>query len=718
MWRIGTHWPGCWLGSSDPLTGVVHAAGVLDDGVVESLTPERVDTVLRPKVDAAWHLHELTRNMDLSVFVLFSSVAGVLGSPGQVNYAAANAFLDALAHHRHTLGLPATSLAWGLWAQASGMTSQLDSTDLARVARTGIAPITTEQGLALLDAALLHDHAVLVPAKLDMATVRTLAKSGEIPAMIRGLVRTSVRRMTTESVDAVSLTSGLAGLADAEQHRLLLDLVRGNIAIVLGHSTMDEIGPDDRLSELGFDSLTSVELRNRLNTATGRRLPITLVVDSPTPAALAGRLRAEILDVSRETATPATSVPDDLNLSTETVLDPAITAEGGIPVDWARIADPQCVLLTGGTGFLGAFFLRELLEQTRSQVWCLVRAADEEEATSRIQCSLEKYRLWDEAFQARIVAIPGDLGEPLLGLSKEQFAHLAEQVDVIYHSGARVNYVDPYARVKQINVLGTQEILRLASQGRIKPMHFVSTIISIIAVDGNPELISEDCRLSPKAVLPNGYARSKWVAEELVRMAHGRGIPTAIYRPGRISGHTVTGAMGADDGFWHYIAACIELGAAPVRQNADGGQAKEQLVPVDYVAKALLHLSRRPESIGTSFNLTNPHPTPISTVLSHARQLGYPVNNVSEEDWVRLLDGHVTDVETVQKSMAKSSILLQGSPIKISEGNALSFSWSNVAQGLAGSDIECPPMDDTILDRYFQWFIDEGFLPPVVRREQ
>ncbi|MFG2639143.1 SDR family NAD(P)-dependent oxidoreductase, partial [Streptomyces sp. NPDC048362] len=280
-----------------PLTAVVHAAGLLDDATVPALTPDALARVLRPKVDAAWQLHRLTRDADLSAFVLFSSVAGTLGLGGQANYAAANAFLDALAHRRRAEGLPAVSLAWGLWEQASGMTGGLSDTDLARMSRSGVAPLSSTEGLRLLDTALAGDAPLLVPAALDIAALRAAATDRGVPPMLRGLVRTPARRAERDAGQPAAPAEGSAGLAerlrglDAQTRRhTVLDLVRQCAALVLGHGGPDAVDPERAFSKLGFDSLTSVELRNRLNAATGLRLPTTLLFDCPTPAAVADRV--------------------------------------------------------------------------------------------------------------------------------------------------------------------------------------------------------------------------------------------------------------------------------------------------------------------------------------------------------------------------------------------------------------------------------------------
>ncbi|MFJ3973504.1 SDR family NAD(P)-dependent oxidoreductase, partial [Streptomyces parvus] len=290
-----------------PLTGVVHAAGVLDDGVISSLTGDRLEAVLRPKLDAAWHLHRLTRDLDLRVFALFSSTSGLLGAPGQGNYAAANAFLDSLAQARRAQGLAATSLAWGPWEQAGGMIDQLRGTDAGRIPRGGLLrALTAEEGLALFDAALAVDDALLVPMKPDPAVLRGGTAR---PALFDGLAgaRRQGRRRGAASTgeSASTLVQRLRGLDEAEQRQTLVELVSVQAAAVLGHASAGAVRPDRAFKDLGFDSLTAVELRNRLVAATDLRLPASLIFDYPTPTAMADRLHAELVEAPGTDGTPA-----------------------------------------------------------------------------------------------------------------------------------------------------------------------------------------------------------------------------------------------------------------------------------------------------------------------------------------------------------------------------------------------------------------------------
>ncbi|MFG2051515.1 SDR family NAD(P)-dependent oxidoreductase, partial [Micromonospora sp. NPDC048935] len=289
--------------ATHPVTAVVHAAAVLDDAVVESLTPQRLALVHGPKVAAAVHLHELTRDRDLTAFVLFSSIAGVLGTAGQGNYAAANAAVDALAATRRAAGLPATSVAWGLWAETSTMTGELTATDRARLARSGIVGMPTSDALALFDTAVAGGPVTATAVRLDHATLRVQAAAGTLPAALRGLVRVPVRR--TAVAQAPAGRPDLATLPAQERLDTVLHLVRGQVAAVLGHSSGGSVDADRAFKEMGFDSLIAVEFRNRMNTLFETRLPATLVFDHPTPRAVADFLVVELSGAQPDAAAPA-----------------------------------------------------------------------------------------------------------------------------------------------------------------------------------------------------------------------------------------------------------------------------------------------------------------------------------------------------------------------------------------------------------------------------
>ncbi len=294
-----------------PLSAVVHAAGAIDDGVIESLSPERVKRVFASKVHAACHLHELTAGMDLSAFVLFSSAGGTLGSPGQGNYSAANTFLDALAAHRRAQGLPGISLAWGFWAQATDLTRTMSQSDLQRLGRVGVAALSSDEGLRLFDSAHRTSRAHVLPMRLDLQTIRTQANTGVLPALLRSLIRTPTQRKPNN--DRGQLTRRLAKAPKGEHQNITLELVRNETALVLGHTSAQAIEPQLAFKDLGFDSLTAIELRNRLAASTGLVLPATLIFDYPTPTALAKHILAEITGTGGVTmvSAPIAAVAED-----------------------------------------------------------------------------------------------------------------------------------------------------------------------------------------------------------------------------------------------------------------------------------------------------------------------------------------------------------------------------------------------------------------------
>src|SRR5262249_20533527 len=299
--------------AAHPVRALIHAAGVLDDGTVTSLTPERVDAVLRAKVDGAWNLHELTREADLTAFVLFSSIAGTIGTPGQANYAAANTFLDALAEHRRAGGLPATSLAWGLWEPASGMTARLSEADFERMARGGLGPMAAGDGMALSDAGSALDDAVPVPARLDVPAMRAQARAGLLSPVLTTLAGGAPRQPVVSGGD-LSWADRFAAAAEDDQRRMAMGLVRAEAAAVLGLGNAEAIDEHRPFKDLGFDSLTAVELRNRLNAATGLVLPATVSFDYPE----SGRLAARVWELLRgagqgggDAAPAQTPSPDD-----------------------------------------------------------------------------------------------------------------------------------------------------------------------------------------------------------------------------------------------------------------------------------------------------------------------------------------------------------------------------------------------------------------------
>ncbi|MEV4130385.1 amino acid adenylation domain-containing protein [Nocardia sp. NPDC049707] len=452
-------------------------------------------------------------------------------------------------------------------------------------------------------------------------------------------------------------------------------------------------GAEDDFFDLGGTSLLAFTLQRALAARLGIDVPMAALFTAPTVRGLATRL-----DNPDE---PMAVVPgtDVATITTDAVLEPEIDGAGRAP---ARAEAPRDVLLTGATGFVGVHLLRELLSSTGATVWCLVRGDDSERAYKRIRDAMQLYRIWDDAYQGRIVAVAGDLAAPGLGLDQADYARLAEQIDTIYHNGARVNHIEPYARLRAANVSGTREVLRLATTGRIKPVHFVSTVNAVIPNAPAPDFIGrEDMQLRVDEVSTNGYVASKWVAEQLIRQAGARGVPVSIYRPGTVCGDPRVGVNSVDDSFWNMIRAAAILGLAP-----EIGDATMSLVPVNYVVGAIVALADQPP-VGAAYHLVNTLPVAIGDIFEALRRHGIPVEIASiEEIATKLAEEAAARDATGDDSLVRAA-LVSGNY----GGPAAAVDDINTRIELAQYGIHCPPVDAEALDAYVRSFMDAGFFP-------
>ncbi|MBB2910235.1 thioester reductase-like protein [Streptosporangium becharense] len=467
-------------------------------------------------------------------------------------------------------------------------------------------------------------------------------------------------------------------------------------AQVLG---LDRVDPGDDFFTLGGNSLTATRLVQRFRHAFGVDVPMKALFESPRVADVAALLRS----LQRGGTEPAVVDP--------VTADPAADAaplEGLLgfvaPED---PSDPREVLLTGGTGFLGAFLLGELLTSTRADVRCLVRAEDDAGAFTRLREALRRYGLWQDGFERRIVPVRGDLADAGLGLTEEDRADLARRVDAIYHCGAVVNVVHPYSRLRAANVDGTKEIIRLADMSGRAPLHYVSTI-GVFEGAGRPgRPIGELDPPGPPSAIRQGYAQSKWVGERLVAHAAEAGIPVTIHRPSRIVGHSATGACQTDDYLWRVMKACVQLGSCPadLRSPVD-------LVPVDYVSAAIVALTTRPGAIGRTFHLVGAEPVEMNRLLEYVRDFGYDLAGVTSAEW---LDGVRADPGNAAYPLL--SVLHPGETGELGAGSltggpGVTFTADATLAGLGGTRIRPVRIDSKIFGRYLSYFVDIGFLPP------
>ncbi|WP_369690767.1 beta-ketoacyl synthase N-terminal-like domain-containing protein [Nocardia crassostreae] len=584
------------FGEHRPLRGVVHASGVLDDGALSALTPERLDTVCAPKLDGAWHLHALTRDLDLDLFLMFSSIASIMGAPGQGNYAAANAFLDALAHLRRAQGLPATSVAFGPW-EGSGMAAGLSETDRIRFAQLGLDRLAPDEGLELLETAVRGGRALTMAAAFDLNRLqRYYEERGGIPPLLRTLL-SGGSTGRARGAGGADLRKLLSEAAPEEHSAVVLGLVREEIDKTLGFAAPEDVDVDLPLQDIGIDSLTAVLMRNQLADLTGLALPAKIAFDHPNLKALSQFLLAKLLEagasvpVEAAAAEPVPEAPGwDMTAVRRGFLDPDLRFG-----DTAAIAArPDAVFVTGATGFVGAFVLHELLAADRI-AYCLVRADDAEVALKRLVTTLEDYGLWRPEFAPLLNPVVGDLTQPLFGLSAEHFDHLADRVDAICHSGALVDWMRPLEDYLGPNVIGAHEALRLAARGRAKTVHVISTFATLPKYLGYE--VGEDDR-------EFGYLTSKFMAEQLAAAARWRGARASVHRLPFVSAAASSGHFRLDRGdFLHnLIAGGIEMGSFPALDTDLAA-----VLPVDYLGRTIAEVVLNDPGTGRDYDYVNAH---------------------------------------------------------------------------------------------------------------
>lgn len=457
---------------------------------------------------------------------------------------------------------------------------------------------------------------------------------------------------------------------------------------------IENVGIHDNFFELGGNSLLVAQLVDRVEKTFDLNLPLFYFFKEPT---IIGTISA--IETSRNlNAATLTEEKSQVDLKAESILDPTIQPETPF---LELVSEPRHIFLTGATGFLGAFLLYELIERTQATIYCLVRGTHLEETRQKIRANLERYELWDEELNSRIIPILGDLAQPRLGLTEESFRNLGIGLDLIYHCGAFVNLIYPYTPLRAVNVLGTQEVLRLASQGKPTPVNFISTIDVLKSAAFQKNIIYEDEPIACDGDPGEGYIQTKWVAEQLVIAAKSRGIPVSIYRPGIISGHSQTGVAQTNDVISRMIRGIIELEAAP---NLDRWV---NLTPVDYVSKAIVYLSRQPESLGKTFHIINPEGLHWKTLIDFISGLGYPMRSLSYQEW----QTHLLNLDSPQKNPLHPILSLvtnrQNTKMTALEAFLMTIEVSdsrNTLAGLRESSLTCPSADDRLLNLYFAYF--------------
>jgi phthiocerol/phenolphthiocerol synthesis type-I polyketide synthase E len=451
---------------------------------------------------------------------------------------------------------------------------------------------------------------------------------------------------------------------------------------------IEQVGIHDSFFELGGHSLVAPKMVLRVQETCGVDFPLSQLFEAPTVAQMA-------VSIQEGTLVEAPQV----DLVAEAVLDPSIRAEG------PAAGHLREVFLTGATGFLGSFLLRELLRQTDARVHCLVRGKS---GLERIRRKLTEAGIWDEAMADRITAVPGDLEQPRFGLSEEAFSDLADRAGAVYHCGAWVNFTYPYKALKAANVTATEEALRLAGLRRTKPVHFISSIAAVSPLGAEGVVLEDEDHPTTEGLFA-GYGPTKWVSERLVMQGRERGIPGSVYRPGVLAGDSRTGYGNTQDMVWNLIKGSIQLGAAP-----EHGYTLD-VAPVDYVAAAIVRLSLQPGCLERTFHFPNPRPLPWREVFDFARAYGYPMRRVSFADWQAELQAAIR--KGADNALAPFAPLLgeEDAAANAEQPEELRWDDRNTRAGLEGSGLACPPLDAGLLTTWFDHFVRSGFLPPPTR---
>jgi len=661
--------------------GVIHAAGMMSPAMISTIEPDEVCLSISAKVDGARNLHELTASHPVEFFVLYSSIATLLGTPGQAVYAAGNAYLDALAEHRRATGLPAISIAWTV-VENTGMAANAGAKALSQLVDRGVAPLPLRTATDLLEQLLGAEPPAHVGAvSFDLGRWTTFYPHAKSMPRLEPLTDGAVPQSDERVVADLRSRSGV------DRIRALQAYLSKAATAVLHLPEPPE--PNRSLVDLGIDSLTALELQAMVETELDIQMSSEQLLRGPSLRELAVEIAAQLGGNSVRRETRALT-----SLRAEAHLDPAITFSR------REARSAREILLTGATGFLGAFVLGELLESSGAVVRCLVRAESAGQGMRRLEEALARCGVPALHLKARVTCIPGDLTKPRLGLEVRDFDRLAQSTDTIIHSGANVNFVLPYEALEPTNVGGTREVLRLAAISGAC-LHHVSTIGVFPGGPERADVVLEDARPTEPEQLTLGYMRAKWVAEELVVQARERGAGVAIYRPGTIAGHSISGAFNADDFVCAMVKGCVELGIAP---HVD---TPVHLAPVDYVSRALVRIALAPPRPHGTYHLVARCAVAWSDMTKWIRALGYPLQELPYEQWRAIL---------MERAMSSGNALAPLLPLFVAHDNTdwlhlPRYDDAKTKRALADTGVSCPVVDAALVRRYVEGFVVSGYLP-------
>lgn len=677
--------------SEYPLRGIVHAAMVIDDDFATNLSQDRFDQVLHPKMLGAWHLHDLTRSIPLEHFILYSSVSTLMGAGRQSNYNAGNEFLNSLARHRRAAGLPGLSVNWSA-IEGAGFVHRNETT-AAYLRSSGFPMQGLDDALNALGELIQTDADTVGVGAVDWSSA---SRMGHLN--IDRPYFEDIRREDDDPLGRGGLRRQLAKASPAQRPMVMSQFLIEQVAGVFGIDP-SEVDPNVSLSRLGLDSLMAVELVNRIESELDSKVPMSRLLSGPSIHQLTDLILGTIDIADGESPTASTASDWQADIS----WDPSIEVSDCRPLappnglldgqPTTRSAGPVS-FLTGATGFLGAHLLSDLLLHTDDSIVCLVRASDQHVGRERIQSNLARYGLLEQVQFDRVEIVLGDLEQPRLGLMSSAFNELSHRVDTIYHNGANVNLIQPYESLRRVNVDGTREVLRLACQSKVKPIHFVSTYTVHATEESRGQVVPEDAALPKFDDLLYGYSQTKWVGEGILQEARQRGVPVTIYRPGHITGDSRTGIGNEDDLLHSVVLMCVEIGAAPMHD------VEVDATPVDFVSRSIVSLSKQNDSDGEIYHLTNPNPFQTKVLRDWLQGTSFSVELVDPDRWRELLKEYGVASPDNQGAATMLSALL--SPVSGKESNQTNallprLDSSRTIDRLAALGIFCPPADSQML---------------------
>lgn len=613
------------LPDARPLAGVFHAAGVLDDGLITTQTPERLSKVLAPKVGGWEILHAGLSGKPF--FVAFSSMAALLGSPGQVSYSAANGALDGDCESRsnqpHNDPIVHLSLQWGPWSGA-GMAGSLSERDRRRFESFGVGLLEPAKAFIALELALQRGKS----GQLAILNNNWLRISEQSPARQATTLEPLLEGLHQEGGEAggqarEQLLRDLEATSESEHHGIVVQMLQTNLARVMGLDDPKSLDPGESLFHIGLDSLMAVELAATIQRDLGVKLELEALAGDPTLDGMGHTVLAILRD-------PNGANSQKLDLAKEAKLRSDWSINTAISVS---PPPDQEILLTGASGFLGAYLLAGQLERwPELRIRCLVRCRDEANGLERIRTNLERYSVWKEGWEKRITAIPGDLSKAGFGMDADALVSLADGITGILHNGAHLSQMASYSQLAATNVGGTRQILEIAAERGGLPVQMISSVAVFEASAYRNKVVDETDEVDAWEGIYNGYSQTKWVSERMVLNARHQGLPVTIYRPPLIGGDSRTGAWHRDDLLYRLLKGCMELGMAPdMPWELD-------LVPVDYVANAITQLAWLPESNGRNFHLHHPDPLPLKDLLTGLIDKGAPLRIVSMDEWLEAIE--------------------------------------------------------------------------------